>query len=166
MDQIVRSCVQSMWIFWASQPVLNPQNCGELLVFGVEKKRKRVIKFVGAAIIFLTLASTVVVVAQSCHESKNTGVVAAVTTHAGHATHNHSPLPSATGGLTSGGLLTEICTGIFYLVLIIGGRFLLRIFQNRFREKILVFYSHVYAFRQRIKFNLTLSLPQLGICRI
>lgn len=146
--------------------MLNPQNWRELLVFGVEIKRRRVMKFVGAAIIFLTLASTVVVVAQSCHESKNTEISAAVTTLAGHGNHNHSPSPSPTGGLTSGGLLTEICTGIFYLVLIIGGRFLLRILQNRFKEKILVFKLNVYAFRQRMGFNLTLSLPQLGICRI
>jgi len=121
-------------------------------------------KFVGAAIIFLTLASTVVVVAQSCHQSESTEVAAINTTHAVNGGHSHSP--SSTDDLASGGLLTEICTGIFYLVLIIGGRFLLRILQNRLREKILVFNSHVYAYRQRIKFNLTLSLPQLGICRI
>jgi len=121
-------------------------------------------KFVGAAIIFLTLASTVVVVAQSCHQSQSSAVAAVDTTHADNGGHYHSP-PS-TEGLTSSGLLTDICTGIFYLVLIIGGRFLLRNSQNRFREKILVFNSHIYAFRQRVKFNLTLSLPQLGICRI
>jgi hypothetical protein len=55
------------------------------------KKRSMLTKLVGAALIFLTLVSTAVVVAKSCHDEPT--VVAAVTTvaHTSHGDHVHTP---------------------------------------------------------------------------
>lgn len=129
-------------------------------------------KLVGAALIFLTLASTAVVVAKSCHDEAN--VVAAISTVANtsHGDHIHTPpatsgiSPKAALGVLHSGLISDICAGIFYLVLILGSKFLLR---NRFktlRVKVAALNSVVAVYRAKVSMNLTMSLPQLGINRI
>ena len=136
-----------------------------LLEFGVVKNRSGLTKVVGAAIIFLTLISTVVVVAKACHKEPTAAIpVATSAIHASHGDHHHAP--PATQGLSSSSLLKEICVGIFYLVLLLGGKFLLKIFHRLYQEQVLAFKVGLIAYRRKHPFNLTLSLPQLGIYRI
>jgi len=151
----------------------------------MEKRGKGLTKVVGAALIFFTLISTaVVVVAKSCHEEQKPVVAAAAITHASHGDHAHTA-PANSGktsapaqGVLNSGLisdictgifylvLSDICTGIFYLVLFLGGRFFLKSRFNSFRDKVAVFKSSDVFNRPKVALNLTLSLPQLGICRI
>ena len=139
----------------------------------MEKRGKGLTKVVGAALIFFTLISTaVVVVAKSCHEEQKPVVAAAAITHASHGDHAHTA-PANSGktsapaqGILNSGLISDICTGIFYLVLFLGGRFFLRSRFNSFRDKVAGFKSSDVFNRPKVALNLTLSLPQLGICRI
>ncbi len=139
----------------------------------MEKRGKGLTKVVGAALIFFTLISTaVVVVAKSCHEEQKPVVAAAAITHASHGEHAHTA-PANSGktsapaqGVLNSGLISDICTGIFYLVLFLGGRFFLKSRFNSFRDKVAVFKSSDVFNRPKVALNLTLSLPQLGICRI
>ena len=139
----------------------------------MEKRGKGLTKVVGAALIFFTLISTaVVVVAKSCHEEQKPVVAAAAITHASHGDHAHTA-PANSGktsapaqGILNSGLISDICTGIFYLVLFLGGRFFLKSRFNSFRDKVAVFKSSDVFNRPKVALNLTLSLPQLGICRI
>ena len=137
----------------------------------MEKRGRALTRIVGAALIFLTLASTVVVVAKSCHAEQNSVAAAATTVHFSHGDHVHTPpanlgAPLAAQGVLNSGLISDICTGIFYLVLFLGGRFLLKNRFNSFRDKVAVFKSSHIFIRPKIVLNLTLSLPQLGISRI
>lgn len=138
----------------------------------MEKRGKGLTKVVGAALIFFTLISTAVVVAKSCHEEQKLVVAAAAITHASHGDHAHTA-PANSGkssapaqGVLNSGLISDICTGIFYLVLFLGGRFFLKSRFNSFRDKVAVFKSSDVFNRPKVALNLTLSLPQLGICRI
>ena len=139
----------------------------------MEKRRSALTKAVGAALIFLTVISTAVVVAKSCHDEPQPVAVAAATiVHASHGDHVHTT-PAKTGnepvtqqGVLNSGLISDICTGIFYLVLFLGGRFLLKSRINSFREQSAVFTSIQVFNRLKVVPNLTLSLPQLGISRI
>lgn len=129
-------------------------------------------KLVGAALIFLTLASTAVVVAKSCHDEPI--AVTAVTTvaHTSHGDHVHTPPANsvtnstAAQGVLNSGLISDICTGIFYLVLILGTRFLLKNRFATFKINGAALNSVVAIYRSKVEKNLTLSLPQLGISRI
>lgn len=138
----------------------------------MEKRGKGLTKVVGAALIFFTLISTAVVVAKSCHEEQIPVAAAVVITHASHGDHVHTA-PANPGkssapaqGVLNSGLISDICTGIFYLVLFLGGRFFLKSRFNSFRDKVAVFKSSHEFNRPKVVLNLTLSLPQLGICRI
>jgi hypothetical protein len=137
----------------------------------MEKRGRALTRVVGAALIFLTLASTVVVVAKSCHAEQNS-VAAAATVHSSQGDHVHTP-PANSGiatlaaqGALNSWLISDICTGIFYLVLFLGGRFLLKNRFNSFRDKVAIFKSSHIFIRPKVVLNLTLSLPQLGISRI
>ncbi len=119
----------------------------------------------GVVLIFLTLTTTGVVVAQSCHDdSAAIAPVASASVHGSHGDHHHPATP--TQGLASAALLPEVCAGIFFLVLILGSKFILRIFNRAYTGKKHAFKSGLIVYRRRAAFNLTLSLPQLGICRI
>ncbi len=129
------------------------------------KNSKVITRVVGVALIFLSLTTTAVVVAQSCHdEPVPVTTVAPAVTHASHGDHHHGPAP--TQGLASTPFLPEVCAGIFFLVLILGSKFILRIFNRAYTEKKHSLRAGLIAYRRRETFNLTLSLPQLGICRI
>lgn len=122
-------------------------------------------RVVGVALIFLTLTTTAVVVAQSCHDDPApVASVASAAVHGSHGDHHHAPAP--TQGLASASFLPEVCAGVFFLVLIIGSKFILRIFNRAYTEKKHALKAGLIAYRRRATFNLTLSLPQLGICRI
>jgi predicted cobalt transporter CbtA len=111
------------------------------------------------------LVSTVVVVAKACHSQPVAEIpVVATAVHASHGDHHHAP--PATQGLANSSLLTEIGVGIFYLVLLLGGKFLLKISQDTIKEKVFSLRVGLIAFHRKHSFNLTLSLPQLGIYRI
>lgn len=139
----------------------------------MEKRGKALTRVVGAALIFLTLVSTVVVVAKSCHaEQKSVATAAPTIVHASHGDHVHTP-PANTGhgavtqqGVLNSGLISDICTGIFYLVLFLGGRLLFKSRSNFSKDKIEGFKSSIAFNKPKVVLNLTLSLPQLGICRI
>ena len=136
-----------------------------LLESRVLKNSKVMTRVVGVALIFLTLATTAVVVAQSCHDdSAVIAPVASAVVHGSHGDHHHPPAP--TQGLASATFLPEVCAGIFFLVLILGSKFILRIFNRAYTEKKHALKAGLIAYRRRAAFNLTLSLPQLGICRI
>lgn len=129
------------------------------------KNRKALTKVVGAFLIFLTLASTAVVVAKACHSQSAPGVsVAATTSHSSHIDHQH--LPPVTQGLTSSSVFSDVCTGIFYLALLLVGKFLLKRSLTTYRDKSLALKLGLNGFRERVGFNVTLSLPQLGTYRI
>jgi len=136
-----------------------------LLDSRVLKNSKVMTRVVGVALIFLTLATTAVVVAQSCHDdSAVIAPVASAVVHGSHGDHHHPPAP--TQGLARATFLPEVCAGIFFLVLILGSKFILRIFNRAYTEKKHALKAGLSAYRRRAAFNLTLSLPQLGICRI
>ena len=165
MDQKVRSCGQSKRTPANSQPVKKGFKSLLLLESRVLKNSKVITKVVGVALIFLTLTTTAVVVAQSCHDDSAAIVpVASASVHGSHGDHHHPPAP--TQGLASAAFLPEVCAGIFFLVLILGSKFVLRIFNRTYTEKKHAFISGLIAYCRRAAFNLTLSLPQLGICRI
>ncbi len=138
----------------------------------MQKKRSILTRLVGAALIFLTLASTAVVVAKSCHDEPIPVAAAATAAHASHGDHLHTPptnsgiAPAAAQGVLTSGLISDICTGIFYLVLILGSRFLLKNRLITLRAKVAALYSALAVYRAKVEMNLTLSLPQLGISRI
>lgn len=122
-------------------------------------------RVVGVALIVLTLTTTAVVVAQSCHDdSAPVSTVVSAAVHGSHGDHHHEPAP--TQGIASATFLPEVCAGIFFLVLILGSKFILRIFNRAYTEKKHALIAVLIASRRRATFNLTLSLPQLGICRI
>lgn len=129
-------------------------------------------KLVGAALIFLTLASTAVVVAKSCHDEPIAVAAATTVAHTSHGDHVHTPpaisstAPTTSQGVLNSGLISDICTGIFYLVLILGSRFLLKNRFATFKVNVAALKSVVAIYRAKIEKNLTLSLPQLGISRI
>ena len=129
-------------------------------------------KLVGAALIFLTLASTAVVVAKSCHDEPIAVAAAITVSHTSHGDHVHTPpansstAPTASQGVLNSGLISDICTGIFYLVLILGSRFLLKNRFATFKVNVAALKSAVAIYRAKIEKNLTLSLPQLGVSRI
>lgn len=143
-----------------------------LLSFGMQKKRSMLTKLVGAALIFLTLASTAVVVAKSCHDEPIAVAAATTVAHTSHGDHvltppaNSATNSTAAQGVLNSGLISDICTGIFYLVLIFGTRFLLKNRFATFKINGAALNSVVAIYRSKVEKNLTLSLPQLGISRI
>jgi hypothetical protein len=138
----------------------------------MQKKRSMPTKLVGAALIFLTLASTAVVVAKSCHDEPIAVAAATTVAHASHGDHVHTQSANsatnstAAQGVLNSGLISDICTGIFYLVLILGTRFLLKNHFATFKVNVAALNSVVAIYRAKIEKNLTLSLPQLGVSRI
>jgi hypothetical protein len=131
----------------------------------VLKNSKVMTRVVGVALIFLSLITTAVVVAQSCHvDPAPVTSVISTEVHGSHGDHHHAPAP--TQGFTSASFLPEVCAGIFFLVLILGSKFISRIFNHAYTEKKHALKAELVAYRRRASFNLTLSLPQLGICRI
>lgn len=139
----------------------------------MEKRSRGLTKVVGAALIFLTLVSTAVVVAKNCHVEQIpvAGAVGTVA-HVSHGDHVHTPpanpgkVPINSQGVLNSGLISDICTGIFYLVLFLGGRLLFKSRSNFIKDKIEGFKSSLAINKPKVVLNLTLSLPQLGICRI
>jgi hypothetical protein len=138
----------------------------------MQKKRSMLTKLVGAALIFLSLVSTAVVVEKSCHDEPIAVAPVTVVAHTSHGDHVHTPPANsafnstAAQGVLNSGLISDICAGIFYLVLILGTRFLLKYRFAAFKVNVAALNSVVAIYRSKVEKNLTLSLPQLGISRI
>jgi hypothetical protein len=117
----------------------------------------------GLAIVF-ALFSTVFVIAHSCHSNQSSEVVASHSTtgHGSESAFVDSPL----GGSINSSLLKEISTGVFFLVLLLGGKFLLRVFSVRYRIKYATFWSDAKLLLYERYLSFGLTLPQLGTLRI
>lgn len=133
-------------------------------------------KAAGSLAILIVIVSAVFVIAHQCHGAQS----ASVATHDVSGGHG-SPLGTghalgvsdkgATLGLTSAGfmgssLFREIGASIFFLVLILGGKFLLRVIsaRSRINSKALWVRSRLILLNRWA--STALSLPQLGVCRI
>jgi hypothetical protein len=116
--------------------------------------KQGVARAASAIVLLISLISTGMVVAHQCHQSSTQ-----VATHA----HHDEPTSSAT---PNSSLLTDICIGVTFLVLLIGGKFWLR---KRVSSWLAQAVSQIKDLRRFVKppnLVLALTLPQLGIYRI
>ena len=133
-------------------------------------------KAAGSLAIVIVIVSAVFVIAHQCHGGQNASVAVHQVSDEHGAGHGagHGLGVSDEGsvlGLTSAGfmgssLFREIGASIFFLVLILGRKFLLRVLSARSRMK-----SEALRVRSRLRLvnrwsGNGFSLPQLGVCRI
>ena len=133
-------------------------------------------KAAGSMAILIVIVSAVFVIAHQCHVNQNASVAVHQVSHEHGVGHGvgHGLGVSDEGavlGLTSAGfigssLFREIGASIFFLVLILGRKFLLRVLSARSRMK-----SEALWVRSRLRLvnrwsGTGFSLPQLGVCRI
>lgn len=104
----------------------------------------------------IALLSTGVVIAHSCHNDSPVVVT--------HVEHTQDTVPQAGGA--SGNLLNEICTGIVFIALFVGSRFLLRIQRFKTFGRLAVFKCRAFIEIRPPNLSFALSLSQLGISRI
>jgi hypothetical protein len=107
------------------------------------------------AIVFAVLSAGFFIAAQ-CHNEPVSHITTLSHSH-GHETSD---------GVAAPALLTDLCIGMFFLTLIFGSKFILKLQKSlyqmsrrKFREALLNFSSPPY-------FTFALSLPQLGTFRI
>lgn len=111
-------------------------------------------KAAGSFVLLISILSTGVVIANECHST--------VSASAQHLGHDHFQSSAS----TSSTILTDICIGVVFFTLLVGGRYLLRI---RKSKSYLENFAAVKSLRQFIKppnIHNALTLPQLGLCRI
>ena len=115
------------------------------------------------AVVFAVLSAGFVVV-QQCHGQES---VAVTSNHhqAGHSSES-APVSSVGLGTLGSSILGDLCVGVFFLVLIVGGKFLLKVGTARYRIRVLNFWAHSKKIADIWRSGYVLSLPQLGICRI
>ncbi len=133
-------------------------------------------KAAGSLAILIVIVSAVFVIAHQCHGGQNASVAVHQVSDEHGAGHGagHGLGVSDEGsvlGLTSAGfmgssLFREIGASIFFLVLILGRKFLLRVLSARSRMK-----SEALWVRSRLRLinrwsGTGCSLPKLGVCRI
>ena len=133
-------------------------------------------KAAGSLAIVIVIVSAVFVIAHQCHGGQNASVAVHQVSDEHGAGHGagHGLGVSDEGsvlGLTSAGfmgssLFREIGASIFFLVLILGRKFLLRVLSARSRMK-----SEALWVRSRLRLvnrwsGTGFSLPELGVCRI
>ena len=133
-------------------------------------------KAAGSLAIVIVIVSAVFVIAHQCHGGQNASVAVHQVSDEHGAGHGagHGLGVSDEGsvlGLTSAGfmgssLFREIGASIFFLVLILGRKFLLRVLSARSRMK-----SEALWVRSRLRLinrwsGTGCSLPKLGVCRI
>lgn len=107
-----------------------------------------------AIVLLISLISTGMVVAHQCHQASTQ-----VATHAHHDETTSSPTPDSS-------LLTDICIGVTFLVLLLGGKFWLRKRCASWQTQIHVQVKNLRSFIKPPNLAFALSLPQLGISRI
>jgi len=116
--------------------------------------KQGVARAASAIVLLISLISTGMVVAHQCHQASTQ-----VATHAHHDEPTSSVTPSSS-------LLTDICIGVTFLVLLIGGKFWLR---KRVSSWLVQAFSQIKDLRHFVKppnLVFALTLPQLGISRI
>ena len=129
-------------------------------------------KAAGSMAILIVIVSAVFVIAHQCHVNQNASVAAHQVSHEHGVGHGLGVSDEgAVLGLTSAGfigssLFREIGASIFFLVLVLGGKLLLRVLSARSRMK-----SEALWVRSRLRLvnrwsGNGFSLPQLGVCRI
>ena len=119
----------------------------------------------GLAIIF-ALLSAVFVIAQQCHASQTSSAVV--------STHHHDGTHLLSGGSVhatesvpmNSSLVRGLCAGFFFVVLILGRKFLLRFFDNTWPSRQENLWSRSDLSPPMSRLRAALTLPQLGICRI
>ena len=126
-------------------------------------------KAAGGLAIVIALLSAVFVIAAQCHGNQSSTVVASSHHHDG-AAHVHASTgalaESVESGAMNSSLMGELCAGVFFLVLILGRKFLLKVFAAKLKMPVLAFRSHVDFSPGVVRLRTALTLPQLGICRI
>jgi hypothetical protein len=131
-------------------------------------------KAAGSLAIVFALFSTVFVIAHSCHSNQSEAAVATHTSsghsHSSHGSENAvvdiALFDSALDGSLESSLLKGISTGVFFLVLLLGGKFLLKVLSVRYRIKFSSFRSNSKLLLYERLMSFGLSLPQLGVFRI
>jgi len=116
--------------------------------------KQRVARAASAIVLLISVVSTGMVVAHQCHQAS-----AQVATHA----HQDEPISSVT---PNSSLLTDICFGVTFLVLLIGGKFWLRKRATSWLVKLNVQVKDLRSFIKPPNLVFARSLPQLGISRI
>jgi hypothetical protein len=112
--------------------------------------RQGVARAASAIVLLVTLISTGMVVAHQCHQEPVQ--VAA-----------HGPINSVA---PSGSLMTDICIGVTFLVLLVSGKYWLRKRVNQLRVELIAQVKDLRSFIKPPNLVFALSLPQLGISRI
>jgi hypothetical protein len=108
----------------------------------------------GGVVLLISLISTGMVVAHQCHQE-----AVQVASHSHHdGAGKTEPVPSS--------LLTDICIGVTFLVLLIGRKFWLRQKHSNWRISLHTSIKELRGFIKPPNLVLRLSLPQLGVCRI
>jgi hypothetical protein len=137
-------------------------------------------KAAGGLAIVIALLSAVFVIAAQCHNSQSSPVVAASSHHHDGAAHGlahasaHLVVPVSSGalaesvgsGVLGSSLMGELCAGVFFIVLVLGRKFLLKIFALSTRVPAPSFRSFTQFSLGVARLRTALTLPQLGICRI
>jgi hypothetical protein len=126
-------------------------------------------KAAGGLAIVIALLSAVFVIAAQCHSNQSSPVVASSHHHDGAAhalTSTGALAESVESGAMNSSLMGELCAGVFFLVLILGRKFLLKIFAVKSRLPVLSFRSFGGFSPGVARLRSALTLPQLGICRI
>ena len=137
-------------------------------------------KAAGGLAIVIALLSAVFVIAAQCHNNQSSSVVAVSSHHHDDAAHGlahasaHAVAPVSSGvlaesvgsGVLGSSLMGELCAGVFFLVLILGRKFLLKIFALSTRVPVPRFRSFTQFSPGVARMRAALTLPQLGICRI
>ncbi len=133
-------------------------------------------KAAGGLAIVIALLSAVFVIAAQCHNNQSSAVVAASSHHHDGAAHasahavahvSGGVLAESVGsGAIGSSLMGELCAGVFFLVLILGRKFLLKIFALSTRVPVQRFRLFADYSPGVARMRAALTLPQLGICRI
>ena len=116
--------------------------------------RQGVARAASGIVLLLSLISTGMVVAHQCHQES-----------VQVATHSHHQ-DTAKSDPSTGSLLTDICIGVTFLVLLIGGKYWLRGNRPTWRISRNVSIKDLRGFIKPPNLAFNLSLPQLGVCRI
>ena len=116
--------------------------------------RQGVARAASAIVLLVTLISTGMVVAHQCHQEP-----VQVAAHGHHEQPVNSEAPS-------GSLMTDICIGVTFLVLLVSGKYWLRKRVNQLRVELIAQVKDLRSFIKPPNLVFALSLPQLGISRI
>ncbi len=116
----------------------------------------------------IVIVSAVFVIAHQCHGDQSTNGVASQVI-GGHGAADGGDgvvVGSKAAGFVESSLFRDIGASIFFLVLVVGGKFLLRVFRARLRVKFTTFWARSKLLFYDRWLGSALTLPQRGGCRI